>query len=51
MDECPVGNNGLQPEDLKDLSDELDEDTFLWIACQTQKSPPSEVIKQFGNKP
>jgi hypothetical protein len=50
MDECPVGINGLQPEDLKDLSDELTEDQFLWIACQTQKSPPSESIKRQGSK-
>jgi hypothetical protein len=49
MDECPVGNNGLQPRDLKVLSDEITEDTLLWIACQTQKSPPSESIKSIGN--
>jgi hypothetical protein len=49
MDECPVGTNGLQPKDLKDLSDELTEDKFLWIACQTQKSPPSEEIKSIGD--
>ncbi len=49
MDECPVGINGLQPEDLKDLSDELSEDQFLWIACQTQKSPPSEDIESNGS--
>jgi hypothetical protein len=49
MDECPVGINGLQPGDLKDLSDELSEDQFLWIACQTQKSPPSEDIESNGS--
>ena len=48
MDEFPVGSNGLQPKELKEFSDQLQEDTFLWIACQTQKSPPSEIIKQFG---
>ena len=49
MDEYPVGINGLQPKDLKDLSDELSEDQFLWIACQTQKSPPSGDIESIGS--
>ena len=49
MDEFPVGSNGLKPADLKQLSDELSDDTFLWIACQSQKSPPSKEIEQIGN--
>jgi hypothetical protein len=48
MDEFPVGTNGLQPKDLKDFADEVTEETFFWIACQTQKSPPSEDIKNNG---
>jgi hypothetical protein len=48
MDECPVGQNGFKPKDLKDLSDELTGDQFLWIACQTQTSPPSEDIRSNG---
>jgi hypothetical protein len=49
MDECPVGINGLQSKELRDLSEKLSEDQFLWIACQTQKSPSSEELKSNGN--
>ena len=51
MDECPVGNNGLKPKELKELlvATKLQDQIFLWIACQTQKSPPSEEIKSKGN--
>jgi hypothetical protein len=49
LDEFPVGSNGLKPEDLKRLADELPDEFFLWIACQTQKSPPSKEIEKCGN--
>jgi hypothetical protein len=51
LDEFPVGANGLKPGDLKRLADELPDESFLWIACQTQKSPPSKEIEKCGNVP
>jgi hypothetical protein len=49
LDEFPVGVNGLNPVDLKKLADKISDEFFLWIACQTQKSPPAKEIERYGS--
>ncbi len=49
FDEFPFGLNGIQPEELINISSKLSEKCFLWIACQYQNNPMSEDLQNCGN--
>ncbi len=49
FDEFPFGLNGLQSEELINISSKLSEKSFLWIACQDQNNPMSEDLQTCGN--
>jgi hypothetical protein len=50
FDEFPFGLNGLQQDELKNISDKIPEKNILWIACQYQNNPMSEDLHNCGNQ-
>jgi hypothetical protein len=49
FDEFLFGLNGIQPEELINISSKLSENCFLWIACQYQNNPMLEDLQNCGN--
>ena len=42
MDEVPVGNSGVTTEEIGQLSQAVSKRSFLWIACQKNRTPTPE---------
>jgi hypothetical protein len=51
MDEVPLAELRITPEDLKEISMAIPQENFFWFACQSQLSPvqQEQELKNFGN--
>ena len=49
FDEAPVGINGLSPKELLEISNEIQNDKLLWIACHTKNRPLAISKDLHGN--
>jgi hypothetical protein len=51
LDEVPLAELRITPEDLKEISNSIPEENFFWFACQSQLLPQQQErgLKDCGN--
>ncbi len=51
LDEVPLAELRITPEDLKDISEKIPNENFFWFACQSQLVTPQQEqeLKDCGN--
>ncbi len=51
LDEVPLAELRITPEDLEEISNAIPEENFFWIACQSQLVTPQQEqeLKDCGN--
>jgi hypothetical protein len=49
LDEVPLDEFRIKLEDLKEIAEAINEESFFWFACQSQLSPSQQYLEECGN--
>ncbi len=49
LDEVPLDEQRIKSDDLTEIAEAINQESYFWFACQSQLLPPEQHLQKCGN--